>query len=111
VTENSTPRRPNVQENHTAASQSPEQHLLDSHQLSIQLQGKMGPTGSGVWALVRLEKGKTKTLTVHEGTHQEAVVRFYRYIHPDQTSAAQAAARRLSSPRPRSQPPTRRPAR
>ncbi len=97
--ENRAKPQPSRQESHTAAEQNPEQHLQDAHKLSIRLQGKQGPTGQGVWALIREERGKVKTLTVYEGTRRDAVMRFYRYIHPNVTTAAPAPARRSVSQR------------
>ncbi len=111
MSEDNAPRPHSSPENHAAAAQNPEQHLQDAHKLSIRLQGKMGPTGSGVWALVREEKGKVKTLTVHEGTHREAVIRFYRYIHPQKTPIPAAPARRQMGQRSGPRPPMRRPSR
>ncbi len=95
-------------ENLVAAAQNPEQHLRDAHHLTVQLQGKLGPTGKGVWALVREEKGKVKTLLVHEGTHLEAVTRFFRYIHPGGIPAPAAPSRRPMGAPTRSRPPMRR---
>ena len=108
MTEENTQRPQSSQESHVAAAQNPEQHLQESHRLSIRLQGKEGPTGSGVWALVRDEKGKVKTLTVYEGTRREAVLRFYRYIHPNKPEAAPSSARRSMPTRSSSRPPFRR---
>lgn len=88
----------------------PEQHLQEGHNLSIQPQGKVGPTGQAVWALVREEKGKSKTLAVHKGTRREAVARFYDYIHPEKAPVPAAPARRYSAPPSRNRP-TRRPSR
>ena len=109
MSEDSTPRPQASPDNHAVAAQNPEQHLRDSHKLSIRLQGKEGANGHGVWALVREEQGKVKTLTVHEGTRREAVARFYRYIHPDKGIAPAAPVRRSSGPSrsgpPRSGPP------
>ncbi len=75
-----------------------EQHLLEAHNLSVQIQGKEGPTGQGVWALIRENRGKVQTLAVHRGTRREAVNHFYSYIHPAKETAAPAPARRSSYP-------------
>lgn len=104
--------QPSRAESHAAANLNPEQHLLEAHKLSIQLQGKEGPTGHAVWALVREERGKVKTLAVHRGTRREAAVRFYDYIHPDKsvTAPTPPARRPSAAPRPRlgsSRPPQR----
>lgn len=88
------------------ASPNPEMHLLDAHKLSIQLQGKEGPGGLAVWALVREERGKVKTLAVQKGTRREAVARFYDYIHPNKPAAPVAPARRTAGPRPSGPRPT-----
>lgn len=73
-------------ETHAAAA-NPEQHLLDAHKLAIKAQGKEGPTGWAVWALVREERGKTKTLAVFKGTRQQAIGHFYSYLHPGKVEA------------------------
>jgi len=112
VTEDNTPRnQSNPAESRHAAAQNPEQHLQDAHKLSVRIQGRMGPTGNGTWALVREEKGKVKTLAVYEGTHQEAVNRFYRYIHPDKTPAPVSTSRQPMRPRSGPRPTMRRPSR
>ncbi len=104
--------QPSRGEQHPAAAAlNPEQHLQDAHKLSIQLQGKVGPTGRGTWALVREDRGKSKTLTVFEGTRREAAARFYDYIHPNKGAAPAPAARRSAAPQrpgPRPQAPSRR---
>jgi len=76
----------------------PEQHLLEVHNLSIQIQGKEGPTGQAVWALVRENRGKVQTLAVHRGTRREAVSHFYSYIHPIKQAVAPTPTRRSSYP-------------
>lgn len=81
-------------ESHVAAKLNPEQHLQDSHKLSIQVQGKMGPTGEAVWALVKEERGKTKTLKVHRGTRRAAAAVFFDYVHPNKEMIAGPAPRR-----------------
>lgn len=75
-----------------------EQHLLEAHNLSVQIQGKEGPTGQGVWALIRENRGKVQTLAVHRGTRREAVSHFYSYIHPAKETVAPAPTRRSSYP-------------
>ena len=75
-----------------------EQHLLEAHNLSVQIQGKEGPTGQGVWALVRENRGKVQTLAVHRGTKRESVNHFYSYIHPAKETVAPAPVRRSSYP-------------
>ena len=82
-----------------------EQHLLEAHNLSVQIQGKEGPTGQGVWALVRENRGKVQTLAVHRSTRREAVNHFYSYIHPAKESPAPAPARRSYPPRQQSSRP------
>ncbi|MGE5620060.1 MAG: hypothetical protein ACM3US_12460 [Sphingomonadaceae bacterium] len=99
---NATPQSSRAQPHPHAPN--PEQHLQEAHHLSIQPQGKIGPTGQAVWALVREEKGKVKTLAVHRGTHREAVTRFYDYIHPEKVTASVAAPRRASAPSRRPRP-------
>ncbi len=94
-----------------APAPNPEQHLQEAHKLTIQMQGKPGG-GLGdyaVWALVREERGKTKTLSVFKGTHQQAVAHFYHYIHPAKEVAPAAPPRRYGSAAPRSgsRPPQR----
>ncbi len=97
----STPQ-PRRGDDHAGAAANPEQHLADAHNLSVQLQGKEGSWGHAVWALVREDKGKTKTLTVFEGTRREAVNHFFKFIHPNlgatQSAPAQRPARRFSGP-------------
>lgn len=93
-----------------AQAPNPEQHLQEAHKLSIQPQGKVGPTGQAVWALVREDRGKVKTLAVHRGTRREAIVRFYDYIHPEKAPVPAAPARRTSAPPSRTRP-ARRPSR
>jgi hypothetical protein len=74
----------------------PEQHLSETHNLSIKVQGKQGLRGFATWALVKTERGKERTLAVYEGYHRQAVVHFYDYIHPDKgmTSVPERPARR-----------------
>lgn len=89
---------------HVGAAANPEQHLLDAHKLSIRVQGKEGSWGHAVWALVREERGKVKTLGVFEGTRREAANHFYNYIHPDKAATPSAPAQRpggASRPGPR----------
>ncbi len=76
-----------------------EQHLLEAHNLSVQVQGKEGPTGESVWALVRQNRGKSQTLAVFRGTQREAIGHFYSYIHPTKVVVAPTPSRRPSSPR------------
>lgn len=79
-----------------APAPDPEAHLLEAHNLSVRVQGKEGPNGRAVWALVREEKGKVKTLSVFEGMRREAVARFYHYIHPEKIAAPAPSAPRRS---------------
>ncbi len=90
-----------------APAPNPEQHLQEAHKLSIRMQGKPGLAGYAVWALIREERGKTKTLRTFKGSHQQAVAHFYHYIHPAKEVAAAAPARRRA-PAPRSQQPLQR---
>lgn len=96
--------RPQRTDDHAGAAANPEEHLRDAHKLSIQVQGKEGPTGRAVWALIREEKGKVKTLTVFEGTRREAANRFFAFIHPNMPAQAAAPSRRPSRG-PRTAPP------
>ncbi len=90
---------PEVQRQGThAPAPNPEQHLLEAHKLSIKPQGKEGPTGWAVWALIREERGKVKTLAVHKGTRHQAIAHFYSYIHPGKVELG-APAPRPSGPR------------
>ena len=82
-------RRP---DDHAGAIANAEQHLSEAHKLSVQIQGKEGSWGHAVWALIREEKGKVKTLTVFEGTRREAANHFFSFIHPNLTTAPSAAA-------------------
>ena len=68
-------------DDHVAAAASPEKHLLDAHKLYIQIQGKEGSRGHGVWSLIREGQGNVKTLSVFEGTRLEAAHYFFQYIH------------------------------
>jgi hypothetical protein len=95
-----TPHRP---EQH-AMPANPEAHLLEAHNMSIQVQGKEGPTGQSVWALVRDNRGKVQTLAVFRGTQREAVLHFYGYIHPAKPAPVAAPARRSYPPRQNSRP-------
>ncbi len=92
------PRHPARGEQHAQAP-NPEQHLMEAHKLSIQVQGKEAFGGYATWALVREERGKTKTLRVYNGTRHEAVMRFYSYLHPQKEVVA-PPARRAGGPRP-----------
>ena len=93
------PQRPGQQHAVThAMPANPEQHLLEAHNLSIQVQGKEGPTGQAVWSLIRENRGKVQTLAVHRGTRREAVSHFYSYIHPMKEAVAPAPVRRSSYP-------------
>lgn len=103
-------------DDHAGALANPEQHLLASHSLSIQVQGKEGTWGHAVWALVREDRGKTRTLAVFEGTRRQAATHFFSYIHPGvgSTQASQGRATSPSAsaasrgPRPGGRPSTRR---
>lgn len=79
-----------------AVAPNPEQHLLEAHKLSVQIQGKQGTWGRAKWALVRQEQGKVKTLSVFEGTRMEAVNHFYKFMHSGQPAVPAAPARRPS---------------
>ncbi len=91
-------------DDHAGAASNPEQHLSQAHNLSIQLQGKEGSWGRAVWALVREERGKVKTLAVFEGTRGEAANHFFRFIHPNRIEASPQTQRSgggfRSAPRP-----------
>lgn len=86
--------QPRAADNHAGAAANPEQHLMEAHKLSIQVQGKEGAWGRARWALVREEKGKVKTLAVFEGTRREAVNHFFSFIHPNVAATPPAAAQR-----------------
>jgi hypothetical protein len=75
-----------------------EQHLLETHNLAVRVQGKEGPTGESVWALMRENRGKVQTLAVFRGTHRASVNHFYSYIHPTKIAPAPAPSRRPSGP-------------
>jgi hypothetical protein len=81
-----------------AHAPNPEQHLLEAHKLSIQVQGKKGFGDYAVWALIKEERGKTKTLAVTKGGYREAIAHFYAYIHPNTPVASVAPTRRYGGP-------------
>jgi uncharacterized membrane protein YgcG len=86
-----------------APAANPEQHLLETHNLSIKVQGKEGQRSFATWALVKTERGKERTLAVYEGYHRQAIVHFYDYIHPDKgvLSVPERPSRRAPSGPPR----------
>lgn len=92
--ENQQSAPPRRGDDHAGAAANAEQHLSEAHNLSVRLQGKEGTRGHAVWALVREERGKVKTLAVYEGTHREATNHFFNYIHPNRPVAPAAPARR-----------------
>ncbi len=93
------PQQPRRVDDHAGASANPEQHLMETHGLSIRLQGKEGTWGRAVWALVREDRGKVKTLAVFEGTRREAASHFFSFIHPNVTAAPAAPAHQPSDRR------------
>ncbi len=83
-------------EDHAGAAINPEQHLMESHKLSIRAQGKEGQWGRAVWALIREDRGKVKTMAVFEGTRREAANHFFDFIHPNRAAAPAAPGPRAS---------------
>lgn len=86
--------QPRRGDDHAGAAANPEQHLMETHNLSIRVQGKEGSRGHAVWALIKEERGKVKTLTVFEGTRREAANHFFSFIHPNRLAAPAAPAHR-----------------
>lgn len=88
--------QPRRVDDHAGASANPEHHLAEAHNLSVRVQGKEGARGHAVWALIREEKGKLKTLAVFEGTQREAANHFFEYIHPNRATTPPPSSHRPS---------------